>query len=130
MESLMGTVSQLHERPRPVARRIESDEEALETARALASEFEKLASDRDVNRILPEEELNALSQSGLLGISVPSEYEGLDISNAILAEIIAILAESDPSIALVSQSLFQVLEALRVAGGEEQKTSFFARALA
>jgi SfnB family sulfur acquisition oxidoreductase len=126
----MGTVSQLHERPRPVARRIESDEEALETARALASEFEKLASDRDVNRILPDDELDALSQSGLLGISVPSEYEGLDISNAILAEIIAILAESDPSIALVSQSHFQVLETLRVAGGEEQKTSFFARALA
>jgi SfnB family sulfur acquisition oxidoreductase len=126
----MGTVSQLHERVRPVARRIESDEEALAAARSLASEFEKLASDRDVNRILPEEELDALSQSGLLGISVPSEYEGLDISNAILAEIVAILAESDPSIALVSQSHFQVLETLRVAGGEEQKTIFFARALA
>jgi SfnB family sulfur acquisition oxidoreductase len=126
----MGTVSQLHERTRPVARRIESDEEALETARLLASEFEKRASDRDVNRILPEEELDALSQSGLLGISVPSEFEGLDISNAILAEIIAILAEGDPSIALVSQSHFQVLEILRVAGDEEQKNIFFARALA
>jgi SfnB family sulfur acquisition oxidoreductase len=126
----MGTVSQLHERVRPVARRIESDEEALTTARSLAMEFDRLASDRDVNRILPEAELDALSQSGLLGVSIPSDYEGLDISNAMLAEIVAILAESDPSIALVAQSHFQLLEIIRLGGTEEQKKIFFARALA
>lgn len=126
----MGTVSQLHEHARPVARRIQSDEEALEIARTLAEEFARLASDRDINRVLPEEELETLSQSGLLGVSVPSEHEGLDISNAILAEIIAILAQSDPSIAQISQSHFHVLETLRVAGGEEQQKFFFARALA
>jgi SfnB family sulfur acquisition oxidoreductase len=126
----MGTISQLHERVRLAARRIESDEDALASARLLALEFDRLASDRDVNRILPEDELDALSHSGLLGITVPSEYEGLDISNAILAEIVAIVAESDPSIAVVLQGHFHVLEALRVAGSEEQKSVFYGRALA
>jgi SfnB family sulfur acquisition oxidoreductase len=126
----MGTVSQLHERARPPAHLIQSDDEALEAARSLAADFARLASDRDINRILPDDELEALSQSGLLGVSVPSEYEGLDISNAILAEIIAILAQGDPSIAEISQSHFHVLEILRLADNEEEKQIAFARALA
>jgi SfnB family sulfur acquisition oxidoreductase len=126
----MGTVSQLHERVRPLAHRIQSDEEALEIARSLAANFAQQASDRDINRVLPYEELEALSQSGLLGITTPSEYDGLDISNSVLAEIIAILAEADPSIAQIPQNHFYILEALRIDGSEEQKNFFFARALA
>ncbi|MDK4737873.1 SfnB family sulfur acquisition oxidoreductase [Rhizobium sp. CNPSo 3464] len=126
----MGTVSQLHERTRPLAHRIQSDEEALEIARSLAIQFAQQASDRDINRVLPYEELEALSQSGLLGITTPSEYDGIDISNSVLAEIIAILAEADPSIAQIPQSHFYILEALRVDGSEEQKNFFFTRALA
>ncbi|MBB4569020.1 SfnB family sulfur acquisition oxidoreductase [Rhizobium leucaenae] len=126
----MGTVSQLHERIRPPAHRIQSDEEALETARSLAAQFAQQASDRDINRVLPYEELEALSQSGLLGITTPSDYGGLDISNSVLAEIIAILAEADPSIAQIPQSHFYILEALRIDGSEEQKNFFFAKALA
>jgi SfnB family sulfur acquisition oxidoreductase len=126
----MGTVSQLHERVRPLAHRIQSDEEALEIARTLAAGFVRQASDRDINRVLPYEELDALSQSGLLGITVPSEYDGLDISNSILAEITAILAEADPSIGQIPQNHFYILEALRTDGSEEQKKFFFGRALA
>ncbi|KAA0700214.1 SfnB family sulfur acquisition oxidoreductase [Neorhizobium sp. P12A] len=126
----MGTISQLHERSRQPAYRIQSDEEALEIARTLASGFARQASDRDMNRVLPYEELDAISQSGLLGITVPSEYDGLDISNAVLAEIVAILAEADPSIAQIPQNHFYILEALRTDGSEEQKKFFFGRALA
>jgi SfnB family sulfur acquisition oxidoreductase len=126
----MGTISQLHERARQPAYRIQSDEEALEIARTLATGFARQASDRDINRVLPYEELDAISQSGLLGVTVPSEYDGLDISNAVLAEIVAILAEADPSIGQIPQNHFYILEALRTDGSEEQKKFFFGRALA
>ncbi|MEZ2219224.1 SfnB family sulfur acquisition oxidoreductase [Rhizobium sp. RCC_161_2] len=126
----MGTVSQLHEHIRPLAHRIQSEEEALQIARSLAARFAQQASDRDINRVLPYDEVEALSQSGLLGITTPSEYDGLDISNSILAEIIAILAEADPSIAEIARNHFYILEALRTGGSEEQKDTFFARALA
>lgn len=125
----MGTVSQLHDRARPPARRIESEDEAITAARSLAADFAERASDRDVNRLLPHDEIDALSQSGLLGITVPAEFEGLDISNAVLAEIIAILAGGDPSIGQFPQGHFRVLETLRINGKEEQKRHFFSRAL-
>ncbi|NRP85983.1 Dibenzothiophene desulfurization enzyme C [Ensifer adhaerens] len=126
----MGTVSQLHERVRPPAHRIQSEEEALEIARSLAVGFALQASDRDINRVLPYDEIETLSQSGLFGISVPSEHGGIDISNSVLAEIIAILAGADPSIAQILQTHFHVLEAVRTCGSEEQKSSLFARVMA
>ncbi len=125
----MGTVSQLHERVRPPAHRIQSEEEALDIAHSLAAAFAQHASDRDINRILPYDELEALSQSGLLGISVPSEHGGIDISNSVLAEVVATLAEADPSIAQILQTHFHVLEAVRIAGGEDQRASLFERAI-
>jgi len=89
----MGTVSQLHDRLRPAAHRIESEEEAVAAARRLAADFRRQSSERDINRILPYSELDSLSLSGLTAITVPPEYEGLDVSNALLAEIVAIIAE-------------------------------------
>ena len=55
---------------------------------------------------------------------------GLDVSNAILAEVTAILSEADGSIGQIPQNHFYILEALRVDGSEEQKRFFFGRALA
>lgn len=126
----MGTVSQLHEHVRPPAHRIQSEEEALQIARSLAARYLQQASERDINRVLPYEEVDALSQSGLLGITTPSDYDGLDISNSVLAEVIAILAEADPSIAEIAQNHLYVLEVLRSNGSEAQQSAFFARALA
>jgi SfnB family sulfur acquisition oxidoreductase len=80
--------------------------------------------------MLPYEELEALSQSGLLAITVPPEYGGLDVSNAVLAEVTAILSEADGSIGQIPQNHFYILEALRTDGTEEQKRFFFGRALA
>ncbi|ENN87642.1 acyl-CoA dehydrogenase type 2 [Rhizobium freirei PRF 81] len=125
----MGTVSQLHERVRPPAHRIQSEEEALDIARSLAAGFSQQASDRDINRVLPYDEIETLSQSGLLGISVPSDHGGIDISNSVLTEVVAILAEADPSIAQIPQTHFHVLEAVRIGGSEEQKASLFERAI-
>ncbi|WEX73793.1 SfnB family sulfur acquisition oxidoreductase [Sinorhizobium numidicum] len=126
----MGTVSQFAEKPRPMAHRIESEEEALSVATQLAAQVAARASERDLERVLPYEELDQLAQSGLLAISIPSEYEGIDVSNAVLAEVTAILSEADSSIGQIPQSHFYILEALRQDGTEEQKKFFFARALA
>lgn len=114
----------------PTATRLTSEEEALSTARALAKEFAAGAAERDANRLLPHAELDALSQSGLLAVTVPTEYGGIDVSNAVLAEITAILSEADGSIGQIPQNHFYILEALRTDGSEEQKRYFFGRALA
>ena len=126
----MGTISQFAEKTRPPAHRIESEEEALAVARELAAEFAARASERDLERVLPYDELDRLAQSGLLAISVPSEYDGIDVSNAVLAEVTAILSEADSSIGQIPQNHFYILEALRQDGTEEQKQFFFGRALA
>ena len=126
----MGTISRLSEKTRAPAHRIESEEEALSIARELAAEFAKSDNERDTDRILPFDELDALAQSGLLAITVPPEYDGIDVSNAVLAEITAILSEADSSIGQIPQNHFYILEALRTDGTEEQKAFFFGRALA
>jgi SfnB family sulfur acquisition oxidoreductase len=126
----MGTISQLSEKTKLSAHRIASEEEALEIARDLAREFAKRSNERDTDRILPFDELDTLSQSGLLAITVPSDYDGIDVSNAVLAEITAILSEADSSIGQIPQNHFYILEALRTDGTEEQKKFFFGRALA
>lgn len=125
----MGTVSQFQDSLRPPAHRIESEEEAISTARDLAAAFRRQASERDINRILPHAEFDALSASGLTAITVPPEYEGLDVSNALLAEIVAIIAEGDASIGEALENHFCVLETLRTQASDDLKASLFARAL-
>ncbi len=114
----------------PQATLLETEQQALAVARDLAARFASTASDRDSERQLPFAEMDALSQSGLLAITVPEEYGGLDVSNTVLAEITAILAQADGSIGQIPQNHFYILEALRVDGSEEQKRYFFGRALA
>ncbi len=126
----METLLQYQPPIRHAAARLRSDFEAIETARTLAADFAGRASARDADRILPYDELDELARSGLLAITVPAEYGGLDVSNAVLAEVTAILAEADGSIGQIPQNHFYILEALRVDGSEEQKRYFFGRALA
>jgi len=115
---------------RPAATRLENEQQAIDVAHELAVRFAVTASRRDYERLLPFAELDALSQSGLLGITVPEQYGGLDVSNSVLAEITAILSEADGSIGQIPQNHFYILEALRTDGTEEQKRFYFGRALA
>ncbi|EJZ20210.1 SfnB family sulfur acquisition oxidoreductase (plasmid) [Rhizobium sp. Pop5] len=126
----MNTVLRQADQIRPVAARIGSDEEAIATARRLAEGFAARAAERDADRVLPFAELDLLAQSGLLAVTVPAQYGGLDVSNAVLAEITAILSEADSSIGQIPQNHFYILEALRTDGSEEQQRYFFGRALA
>jgi SfnB family sulfur acquisition oxidoreductase len=125
---MSSTVQRL--RPQPVAHRIQTEAEALDVARDLATRFAEGASERDRNRALPFEEMHALAQSGLLAITVPAIYGGIDVSNAVLADVIAVLSEADSSIGQIPQNHFYILEALRHDGSDEQQRFFFGRALA
>ncbi|MGY3610903.1 MULTISPECIES: SfnB family sulfur acquisition oxidoreductase [unclassified Bradyrhizobium] len=114
---------------RLAARRIVSDAEAIEVAKELAAEFARESINRDRERRLPIAEVERFSQSGLWGITVPKEHGGAGVSNVTLAEVVATIAAADGSLGQIPQNHFYMVEALRLAGTEEQKRLYFNRVL-
>lgn len=119
-----------HIPPRRVkAHRIASDAEAITVAKDLAAEFAVDGADRDAQRRLPIAEIERFSQSGLWAITVPKEFGGAAVSRATLAEVTAIISAADGSIGQIPQNHFYMVEALRIAGGDQQKHHYFKRVL-
>lgn len=112
------------------AARLRSPAEALEAAAKLASEFAPGASRRDRDRVLPREQIEALSRHGLFGMSVPAEFGGADVPASTVAEVFRILATADASIAQIPQSHFVFLEVVRNQGTAAQRERFFGEVLA
>ena len=118
--------------PPPRARHahiIKDDAEALVVARRLADSIAVSSIERDRERRLPFEELDWLSDAGLLAITVPKAYGGAGVSNVTLAEVVATVAAADGSLGQIPQNHFYMVEALRLAGSEEQKRRYFHRVL-
>ncbi|MFE9287328.1 SfnB family sulfur acquisition oxidoreductase [Streptomyces olivaceus] len=109
---------------------IADDAEALAVATALADEFRPGASARDSERRLPRAELDRLSASGLLAVTVPAGHGGADVRATTLAEVFRLLASADGSLAQIPQSHFAYVNVIRRQGTEEQRTFFFAELLA
>ncbi|MDT0391038.1 SfnB family sulfur acquisition oxidoreductase [Streptomyces dubilierae] len=109
---------------------IADDEEALAVAAALAAEFREGAAERDARRRLPHAELDRLSASGLLAVSVPAEFGGADVGADTLAGIFRRLAAADASLAQIPQSHFVYVNVLRRQGTDEQRKFFFGEVLA
>ena len=109
---------------------IKTDAEALEIAKALSLQFKENAIQRDAERILPFEEIEAFSQSGLWAITVPKQYGGAEVSSLTVAKIIALFSGVDGSIGQIPQNHFYALEVLRNNGTETQKQKFYAEVLA
>ncbi|MDO1583789.1 SfnB family sulfur acquisition oxidoreductase [Rhizobium oryzicola] len=114
---------------RQPAHRIKDDAEAIATAKVLAREFAEGAVARDRERRLPLAEIERFSQAGLWAMTIPKEYGGAGVSGATLAEVTAIISAADSSIGQIPQNHFYMVEALRLAGTEEQKRHYFARIL-
>ncbi len=112
----MGTITHLHERLRAVPNRIDTEGDVLTVASAVLPALAQM----------PVAE--ALGRSGLLAVSVPSDFGGLDVSNVVLAEAISLVATVSTGAAAILASHFSALEAIRNAGSEEQRRSAFARA--
>lgn len=106
-----------------------SASEAVDVAEALAAEFAAGAADRDRHRKLPFHEMDRLSASGLLAITVPAEYGGADLPPSVVADVIRILATGDPNIAQIPHSHFVYVNLLRLAGSPEQKGHYSQRLL-
>ncbi|MET8222663.1 SfnB family sulfur acquisition oxidoreductase [Streptomyces sp. NPDC004082] len=109
---------------------IADDAEALAVAASLAEEFRAGASARDRERRLPHAELERLSVSGLLAVTVPAEHGGADVRQETLAEIFRLLASADASLAQIPQSHFVYVNVIRRQGTFEQRKFFFAEVLA
>ena len=112
-----------------VAHIIQTDAEALEIAQALAEQFKTGAVQRDAQRILPFDEIEAYSQSGLWAITVPRQYGGAEVSSLTVARIIALMSGADGSIGQIPQNHFYALEVLRNTGTEAQKQRLYAEVL-
>ncbi len=114
----------------PTTKRLATDSAAIAVATALRDRFAEGAADRDRHRRLPYDEIEALTESGLWAATVPARFGGADISHATLADIVAILAEADASIAQIPQNHFATLETLRHIATEDQQRDLFRRVLA
>ncbi|SDY10393.1 SfnB family sulfur acquisition oxidoreductase [Acinetobacter kyonggiensis] len=108
---------------------IQSDAEALDIAHALAEQFKGNAVQRDAQRILPFQEIEVYSQSGLWAITVPKQYGGAEVSSLTVAKIIALMSGVDGSIGQIPQNHFYALEVLRNTGTEQQKQKLYAEVL-
>ncbi|HEV7941275.1 MAG TPA: SfnB family sulfur acquisition oxidoreductase [Solirubrobacteraceae bacterium] len=108
---------------------ISSDLQALEVARGVAGDLAVDAAARDLDRRLPRDEIDALSASGLLGITVPREFGGAEVSSPTLAEVFRILAAADPNVAQIPQSHFVYVNLLRELGSAQQRERFFGEIL-
>ncbi|WP_243056701.1 SfnB family sulfur acquisition oxidoreductase [Nocardioides sp. SR21] len=106
-----------------------SAEQAVVAAADLAAELAEGSAERDARRILPAEQLDALSASGLLGITVPAEHGGSDLSAGTVAEVFRLLAYGDPNVAQIPHSHFVYVNALRHRGSRAQQSFFFDEAL-
>lgn len=104
--------------------------EAIETATALAAEFAPGAAERDRNRQLPFGEMERLSGSGLLAITVPVEHGGADLLPSVVAEVIRILSAADPNVGQIPHSHFVYVNLLRLAGSPGQLSHYSQRLLA
>ncbi|MFC8381696.1 acyl-CoA dehydrogenase family protein [Nocardia sp. NPDC057272] len=112
------------------AERITTADQAVRIATELAEVFAAGAAERDLSRRLPHEELDQLSASGLLAITVPAEFGGADLPPSAVAEVVRILAAADPNIAQVPHSHFVYLNLLRLAGTRAQQRDYFGKVLA
>lgn len=107
------------------AHRIKDDAEAIAVAKQLAVQFGQEAALRDAERRLPIDELNAFSQSGLWGITIPKQYGGAEVSYRTLAEVIKIISAVDPSLGQLPQNHLVIIDHIRLDGIEHQKKFFF-----
>ncbi|XPP26278.1 MAG: SfnB family sulfur acquisition oxidoreductase [Leucobacter sp.] len=104
---------------------ITSDAEALEQAARFRDAVLERAPQIDADRVIPRDIVEDFSQRGLWAITIPAEYGGADVSTETLAEVIAIVAEADGSLAQIPQNHFCLVEDIRLSGTPEQHEFFF-----
>ncbi|WOC13964.1 SfnB family sulfur acquisition oxidoreductase [Gordonia sp. MP11Mi] len=108
---------------------ITDHESAIAIARAFAPAAAAGASARDAARRLPFDEVTALSATGLLAVTVPTEFGGPGLGARTLAEVVSIVAAADPSLAQIPQSHFVFLDSARRVGSDVLRRHLFSAVL-
>ncbi|PKH37488.1 sulfur acquisition oxidoreductase, SfnB family [Nocardioides alpinus] len=103
---------------------------AVAVATEIAADVAASSAERDRDRILPEAEVERLSASGLLAVTVPASHGGAGLRVESLAEIFRILAAGDPSVAQIPHSHFVYVNAMRHQGTPAQQHFFFGEVMA
>src|SRR6478672_11361311 len=85
--------------------------QAVRVAGLLADALSVEAAHRDAHRVLPATELESLTASGLLAITVPAEHGGADLPAEAVAEVFRLIASGDPSVAQIPHSHFVYVNA-------------------
>ena len=112
------------------AARIETADAARTAADAFAAAIAAGAVERDRDRRLPHEEIEQLSRSGLLAITVPSRWGGPDLAPSVVADVTRRIAAADPNIAQIPHSHFVYLNLLRLNANDALAARQFADVLA
>jgi len=102
-----------------------SHDEALASARLLAAQFSKQASERDLHRRLPSDEVQQFSDSGLWAITLPASAGGPDLPVKTVTDITAEISAADGSLGQIPQNHFYLLELIRLNGQAKQQQFFF-----
>lgn len=126
--------SQQPEAPVPLpaepAHVIRDDAEAIEIAQRLATAFARDAALRDREGILPLNELDAFSQSGLWAMAIPKIYGGAGVSWVTVAKVIAIISAADSALGQLPQNHLAGVAHLVADGSEAQKQELLGEVLA
>lgn len=109
---------------------IASDAEALRVAEELRVFLEEGAAARDKNPAPPEAELDRLSASGILAITIPAEYGGAGVSFETMIDVFRLLSAGDPAVTQMTQSHYFFLEAVKEDGSAAQQQAIFGAVLA
>lgn len=108
---------------------IASEHEALQVAQQLAQSFAENTAQRDRHRLLPWQEIEQYTASGLGSITIPRAYGGIEASNETLAKVFATICAVDPSLGQIPQNHFALIQNLKDTASAPQKQRWFADVL-
>ncbi|MCQ2992893.1 SfnB family sulfur acquisition oxidoreductase [Pseudomonas syringae] len=103
------------------ARILQNDAQAIEAAHALAAQARLQAAERDAQRLLPWQQIEAFTRSGLGSISIPRAYGGPQVSFVTIAEVFKIISAADPALGQIPQNQFGIIHLLLGSAYEQQK---------
>ncbi len=109
---------------------LQSVDEALSVAAAVAADIAVGAAQREIDGVLPAEELRRVAASGLLGIIVPAEHGGPDLPRSTAVEVLRILSRADSAVGQLLLAHFVLNAALRGLGQNDPAPRIFSDVLA
>src|SRR4051812_42835000 len=95
---------------------LQSVDDALSVAAEVAAEIAVGAVQREIDGILPTEQLRVVAASGLLGIIVPAEHGGPDLPRSTAVEVPRVLSRADSAVGQLLLAHFVINAAIRGLG--------------